>query len=83
MHLFAKWGGISLEELDDAAMIEASLFGKIPEGTSNHFQHAPNMQSGQDRSSSSHSVPHPPSPFLTEQQSLREQQVLTNFLQSV
>ncbi|KAM3746435.1 hypothetical protein ACB098_06G202200 [Castanea mollissima] len=69
-----KWGGISLEELDDAAMIEAALFGQIPEGTSNHFQHALNMQSGQDRSSPSHSVPHPPSPFLTEQQSLREQQ---------
>ncbi|KAL0002555.1 hypothetical protein SO802_016336 [Lithocarpus litseifolius] len=69
-----KWGGISLEEFDDAAMIEAALLGKIPEGTSNHFQHAPDMQSGQDRSSSSHSVPHPPSPFLTEQQSLREQQ---------
>ncbi|XP_030932478.1 plant UBX domain-containing protein 9-like isoform X2 [Quercus lobata] len=75
-----KWGGISLEELDDAAMIEAALFGKIPEGTSNHYQHAPNMQSGQDRSSSSHSVPHPPSPFLTEQQSLREQQELERIL---
>nr|XP_023874067.1 plant UBX domain-containing protein 9-like isoform X2 [Quercus suber]POF27293.1 plant ubx domain-containing protein 9 [Quercus suber] len=75
-----KWGGISLEELDDAAMIEAALFGKIPEGTSNHFQHAPDMKSGQDRSSSSHSVPHPPSPFLTEQQSLREQQELERII---
>uniref|UniRef100_A0A7N2MDN4 UBX domain-containing protein n=1 Tax=Quercus lobata TaxID=97700 RepID=A0A7N2MDN4_QUELO len=71
-----KWGGISLEELDDAAMIEAALFGKIPEGTSNHFQHAPNIQTGLDRSSSSHSVPHPPSPFLTEQQSLRDNRCL-------
>ncbi|XP_050249747.1 plant UBX domain-containing protein 9-like isoform X1 [Quercus robur] len=79
-HSTDKWGGISLEELDDAAMIEAALFGKIPEGTSNHYQHAPNMQSGQDRSSSSHSVPHPPSPFLTEQQSLREQQELERIL---
>lgn len=72
-----------MEELGDAAMIEAALFGQISEGTSNHFQHAPNIQSGQDRSSPPHSVPHPPSPFLTEQQSLRKQQVLTNFLQSV
>lgn len=71
-----EWGGMSSEELDEAVMIETALFGAIPEGTSNHAQHAPSLQSGQDRSFRSHSVPYPPLPSPTAQQSLslREQQ---------
>nr|ABG73442.1 UBX domain-containing protein [Oryza brachyantha] len=64
-----KWGGISSEEHDEAVMLEAAMFGGIPEGPRYPFS----MPS--HRSSSLYPrVEHAPSPALTEQRLLREQQ---------
>lgn len=72
-----KWGGISSKELNEAAMLEAAFFSEIPEGSSYHFPRASHLQSGPDRSVGSNPRPvrHPPSPSLTGQRLLREQQV--------
>lgn len=65
-----KWGGISSEEHDEAVMLEAAMFGGIPEGPTYPFS----MPS--HRSPSLYPrVEHAPSPALTEQRLLREQQV--------
>lgn len=81
LHLFAmKWGEISPEELSEAAMLEAALFGGNPEGTTNRFHHAPYWQSNQEYTSSPNSVTHHPSPSPTSERLLREQQVLTLLL---
>lgn len=65
----SEWGGISSEEHDEAVMLEAAMFGGIPEGTTYPF-------SIPSHRISSHypQVVHPPSPALTEQRLLREQQ---------
>ncbi|KAL6859387.1 hypothetical protein ACP4OV_017646 [Aristida adscensionis] len=64
-----EWGGISSEEHDEALMLEAAMFGSYPEGAAYPF-------SLPIRGSSTHSpcVAHPPSPTLTAQRLLREQQ---------
>lgn len=62
-----EWGGISTLEHDEAVMLEAAMFGGIPEGTSYQFPYAQGMPS-------IYRPPHPPSPRLTEQRILREQQ---------
>lgn len=81
LHLFAmKWGEISPEELSEAAMLEAALFGGNPEGTTNRFHHAAYRQSNQEYTSSPNSVTHHPSPSPTSERLLREQQVLTLLL---
>ncbi|KAJ4981112.1 hypothetical protein NE237_031949 [Protea cynaroides] len=59
-----EWGGISTEEHEEAVMLEAALFGRIPEGTAYGF--------GVD--SYPLRTPRPPSPTLTAQRLLREQQ---------
>ncbi|KAF0924334.1 hypothetical protein E2562_010027 [Oryza meyeriana var. granulata] len=65
----SEWGGISSEEHDEAVMLEAAMFGGIPEGPTYPFS----MPS--HRSSSLYPrVEHAPSPALTEQRLLREQQ---------
>ncbi|XP_006660864.1 plant UBX domain-containing protein 8 [Oryza brachyantha] len=65
----SEWGGISSEEHDEAVMLEAAMFGGIPEGPRYPFS----MPS--HRSSSLYPrVEHAPSPALTEQRLLREQQ---------
>ncbi|CAK9173073.1 unnamed protein product [Ilex paraguariensis] len=73
-----EWGGISSEEHDEAVMLEAALFGGIPEGRGYHFPYAPHqlMQNGLDRSVGPYPwrMPRPPSPSLTAQRLLREQQ---------
>ncbi|KAJ6802138.1 plant UBX domain-containing protein 8 [Iris pallida] len=71
-----EWGGISSEEHDEAVMIEAAMFGGIPEGSSYNFAYPPHvLQSGSDRNSNLYPrVPRPPSPTLTAQRLLREQQ---------
>ncbi|XP_008812935.2 plant UBX domain-containing protein 8-like [Phoenix dactylifera] len=72
-----EWGGISSEEHDEAVMLEAAMFGGIPEGTSYHFAYQPHqvMQTGSDRSPTFYPrIPRPPSPSLTAQRLLREQQ---------
>ncbi|XP_075476949.1 plant UBX domain-containing protein 8-like isoform X1 [Primulina tabacum] len=71
------WGGISSEEHDEAVMLEAAMFGGIPEGTGYHFPYVPQIsQNGFDRAMGPYSmnVPRPPSPSLTAQRLLREQQ---------
>uniref|UniRef100_A0A0D3H948 UBX domain-containing protein n=1 Tax=Oryza barthii TaxID=65489 RepID=A0A0D3H948_9ORYZ len=65
----SEWGGISSEEHDEAVMLEAAMFGGIPEGPTYPFS----MPS--HRSPSLYPrVEHAPSPALTEQRLLREQQ---------
>jgi hypothetical protein len=65
-----KWGGISSEEHDEAVMLEAAMFGGIPEAPTYPL-------SIPSHASSSHypQVVHSPPPELTEQRLLREQQV--------
>jgi len=66
---FEEWGGISSEEHDEAVMLEAAMFGGIPE-------RAPYPFSFPTRGRSTHypGVARPPSPTLTAQRLLREQQ---------
>ncbi|GFZ07049.1 ubiquitin-like superfamily protein [Actinidia rufa] len=73
-----KWGGISSEEQDEAIMLEAALFGGIPEESEYRFPYAPHqfMQNGLDSTSGLYPrrTPRPPSPGLTAQRLIREQQ---------
>ncbi|CAM0911744.1 unnamed protein product [Alopecurus aequalis] len=66
---FEEWGGISSEEHDEAVMLEAAMFGGIPEHTTYPFPlPSHGISTGYPR------VAHPPSPTLTAQRLLREQQ---------
>uniref|UniRef100_A0A0A9DYX4 Plant UBX domain-containing protein 8 n=1 Tax=Arundo donax TaxID=35708 RepID=A0A0A9DYX4_ARUDO len=66
----SEWGGISSEEHDEAVMLEAAMFGGVPEGPTYPFS----MPS--HRSSTCYPpIVHSPPPELTEQRLLREQQV--------
>ncbi|KAF5193671.1 Plant ubx domain-containing protein [Thalictrum thalictroides] len=71
-----EWGGISSEEHDEAVMLEAALFGGVPEGTAYRFGYQPqeSMQMGSDRGLYPRPQPRPPSPTLEAQRLLREQQ---------
>ncbi|XP_057510879.1 plant UBX domain-containing protein 8-like isoform X2 [Actinidia eriantha] len=73
-----EWGGISSEEQDEAIMLEAALFGGIPEGSDYPFPYAPHqfMQNGLDSTSGPYPrrTPRPPSPGITAQRLIREQQ---------
>ncbi|KAK8936118.1 hypothetical protein KSP39_PZI013251 [Platanthera zijinensis] len=62
-----EWGGISSLEHDEAIMLEAAMFGGVPEETSYHFPYPRVIPSN-------YTSPQPPSPRLTEQRMLREQQ---------
>ncbi|KAL1201637.1 Plant UBX domain-containing protein 13 [Cardamine amara subsp. amara] len=59
----SEWGGISSVEHDEAVMLEAAMFGGIPD-TEYRFPYAPHLQRMQ----------RPPSPSLTAQRLIREQQ---------
>ncbi|KAL3647205.1 hypothetical protein CASFOL_008173 [Castilleja foliolosa] len=73
-----EWGGISSVEHDEAVMLEAAMFGGIPEGISFHFPYTPRelIQNGLDRTVASYptTMTRPPSPSLTAQRMIREQQ---------
>lgn len=73
-----EWGGMSSEEQDEAIMLEAALFGGIPEGSGYRFPFAPHRltQDGLDRTSGFYPqrIPRSPSPGLTAQRLIREQQ---------
>ncbi|XP_058190933.1 plant UBX domain-containing protein 8-like isoform X2 [Rhododendron vialii] len=73
-----EWGGMSSEEHDEAIMLEAALFGGIPEGSGYRFPFAPHRltQDGLDRTSGFYPqrIPRSPSPGLTAQRLIREQQ---------
>jgi hypothetical protein len=70
-----KWGGISSEEHDEAVMLEAAMFGGIPEGTGYRFPYTPHHQFMQNENHYPRPVPRPPSPSLQAQRLIREQQV--------
>ncbi|KAL3499402.1 hypothetical protein ACH5RR_038495 [Cinchona calisaya] len=73
-----EWGGISSEEHDEAVMLEAAMFGGIPEGSRYSLPFAPHhfMHNDLSRSMNPYAqrMPRPPSPSLTAQRLLREQQ---------
>ncbi|KAL7165289.1 hypothetical protein ACSBR2_041058 [Camellia fascicularis] len=73
-----EWGGISSEEHDEAIMLEAALFGGVPEGNGYPSSYAPYqfMQNGLDRTLGYYPqrMPRPASPGLAAQRSIREQQ---------
>ncbi|KAK3005502.1 hypothetical protein RJ639_016061 [Escallonia herrerae] len=73
-----EWGGISSQEHDEAVMLEAALFGGIPEASGYRVPYAPHqfMQDGLDRTVGPNPwrMPRPPSPSLTAQRQIREQQ---------
>nr|CAB3481638.1 unnamed protein product [Digitaria exilis] len=64
----SEWGGISSEEHDEAVMLEAAMFGGIPEGAAYPFSFPTRGRTHYPR------VARPPSPTLTAQRLLREQQ---------
>lgn len=61
-------------EHDEAVMLEAAMFGGIPEGAGYSFPYAPHQLLQSERPYS-RPVPRPPSPSLTAQRLIREQQV--------
>ncbi|KAK8658131.1 hypothetical protein V6N13_036343 [Hibiscus sabdariffa] len=67
-----EWGGISSEEHDEAVMLEAAMFGGIPE-SGYRFAYAPN-QFMRPEGSNPWRTPRPPSPSLAAQRLIREQQ---------
>lgn len=73
-----EWGGISSLEHDEAVMLEAALFGGIREGNAYHVPYAPGQfrQNGLGETDGSYPwhTPRPPSPSLTTQRLIREQQ---------
>ncbi|XP_061955262.1 plant UBX domain-containing protein 8-like isoform X2 [Populus nigra] len=68
-----EWGGISSEEHDEAVMLEAAMFGGIPEGTGYRLPYAPHHFM-QNENNYPRPVPRPPSPSLQAQRIIREQQ---------
>ncbi|CAN1332931.1 Plant UBX domain-containing protein 8 [Linum perenne] len=65
-----EWGGISSEEHDEAVMLEAAMFGGVPEASGYQFPH----QFMQRESPYPRPAPRPPSPSLEAQRLIREQQ---------
>ncbi|KAE9606582.1 hypothetical protein Lal_00026309 [Lupinus albus] len=68
-----EWGGISSEEHDEAVMLEAAMFGGIPEGSGHNYAYLPH-EFVQSRGIYPQPTPRPPSPSLTAQRLIREQQ---------
>lgn len=73
-----EWGGMSSLEHDEAVMLEAAIFGGIPEGTGYRLPSAPHqpIQNGADGPMGPYQwrMPRAPSPSLVAQRLLREQQ---------
>lgn len=75
-----EWGGISSEEHDEALMLEAAMFGGVPEEAEYRVPYARRryMRNGMGRIAGpgpyTRSTPRPPSPSLTAQRLIREQQ---------
>ncbi|KAD3641286.1 hypothetical protein E3N88_30510 [Mikania micrantha] len=73
-----EWGGISSEEHDEAVMLEAAIFGGVPEGAGYRVPYPRNRysrnRSGRTNRPYARSTPRPPSPTLTAQRLIREQQ---------
>ncbi|KAJ6393731.1 hypothetical protein OIU77_023046 [Salix suchowensis] len=69
-----EWGGISSEEHDEAVMLEAAMFGGIPEGTGYRFPYAPHHFMQNENHYPPRPIPRSPSPSLQAQRLIREQQ---------
>ncbi|CAA7391870.1 unnamed protein product [Spirodela intermedia] len=72
-----EWGGITSEEHDEAVMLEAAMFGGIPERDTYKFSYPDHqeVQVGPGRHTGFYPWTHrPPSPTLAAQRMLREQQ---------
>ncbi|XP_055821454.1 plant UBX domain-containing protein 8 isoform X2 [Solanum dulcamara] len=73
-----EWGGMSSLEHDEAVMLEAAIFGGIPEGAGYRLPSAPHqpIQNGADGPMGPYQwrMPRAPSPSLVAQRLLREQQ---------
>ncbi|CAA6656317.1 unnamed protein product [Spirodela intermedia] len=72
-----EWGGITSEEHDEAVMLEAAMFGGIPERNTYKFSYPDHqeVQVGPGRHTGFYPWTHrPPSPTLAAQRMLREQQ---------
>ncbi|XP_019422627.1 PREDICTED: plant UBX domain-containing protein 8-like isoform X2 [Lupinus angustifolius] len=67
-----EWGGISSEEHDEAVMLEAAIFGGIPEGSYRHASAPHEFMQG--RGFNPRPTYRPPSPSLTAQRLIKEQQ---------
>ncbi|KAE8722514.1 phosphatidylinositol glycan anchor biosynthesis class U protein-like [Hibiscus syriacus] len=67
-----EWGGISSVEHDEAVMLEAAMFGGVPEN-GYRFPYAPHQFIRPEGSNPWH-TPRPPSPSLAAQRLIREQQ---------
>ncbi|GJT77234.1 UBA-like protein [Tanacetum coccineum] len=75
----SEWGGISSEEHDEAVMLEAAMFGRIPEGGAGYrepYATRSRTQNSMNRIGGPYQrpAPRPPSPSLTAQRLIREQQ---------
>ncbi|CAN0841456.1 Plant UBX domain-containing protein 8 [Linum grandiflorum] len=68
-----EWGGISSEEHDEAVMLEAAMFGGVPEASGYQFPYAPH-QFMQRETPYPRPAPRPLSPSLEAQRLIREQQ---------
>ncbi|OMO79429.1 hypothetical protein CCACVL1_13680 [Corchorus capsularis] len=69
-----EWGGISSEEHDEAVMLEAAMFGGIPE-SGYRFPYAPHhFMRPEGPAPYPWRAPRPPSPSLAAQRLIREQQ---------
>lgn len=83
-----QWGGLSSEEQDEAVMLEAAMFGSLPEDVAARFRY-PTVAGGvveeTDLSDNGglrnypRPAPLPPSPTVIAQRLLREQQVMKGF----
>ncbi|XP_062090249.1 plant UBX domain-containing protein 9 isoform X5 [Humulus lupulus] len=70
-----KWGGISSKEIDEALMLESTLYGGISEGASKQSLNAPQVQSHPERNVIPILPVHSPiSPSLSASRLLKEQQ---------
>ncbi|KAK7265543.1 hypothetical protein RJT34_33163 [Clitoria ternatea] len=71
-----EWGGISSEEHDEAVMLEAAMFGGIPEGSGYHYSYGQHefMHGRGFNPQPTYRPYRPPSPSLAAQRLIREQQ---------
>lgn len=75
----SEWGGISSEEHDEAVMLEAAMFGGVPGGGAEYrepYATRSRTQNSMNRIGGPYQrpAPRPPSPTLTAQRLIREQQ---------
>lgn len=68
-----EWGGISSEEHDEALMLEAAMFGEVPQRSGYNNPYLPH-QDMRSATNIAWRAPRPSSPGLTSQRSIREQQ---------